>query len=362
LANISIVIPHYSGEAALRRCLHSLRRSRARFRDFEIVLVDNGSRDGSTERAERRFPEIRIVRSPVNLGFAGGCNLGIRSSAGEFVVLLNDDAEADPGWLGPLVRTAQSDPRIGAVQPKLLSHFDRRRFDYCGAAGGEMDVFGYPFARGRLFDFLEEDSGQYDIPASVFWASGAAVLLRRSALERVGLLDESFFAHMEEIDLDFRLHWAGYRIVTQPESVVFHRTGGTLGQGDVRKMVLNHRNSLLLLLKNYSAETLCWVFPLRLSLEALTFFASVFRGDWKRAAAVPAGLFGALRLWKTVADGRRLVARIRVRRENEILRLLTRKSAAIEHFVLGKTKASEIRDFNRPRPVLTGRSGHGKNS
>ncbi len=336
----AVVIPHYSGMEILRRCLYALRSTA--YSDYEIVVVDNGCLDGSVEAARRVFPEIRIVPSPVNLGFAGGCNLGIRATASPFVVLLNDDTEVDADWLGPLVGSAEADAQIAAVQPKMLSLNDRRRFDYCGAAGGEMDLFGYPFAWGRLFDSIEEDRGQFDRPKEIFWATGAAVLLRKSVLDRIGLLDESFFAHMEEIDLDFRLHWAGYKVVYQPESVVYHQTGGTLGEDNLRKMVLNHRNSILMLLKNHTAETLSWLFPMRLLLEAVTFAVSLVKADWKRAIAVLAGLAGVVKCWRTVVTGRKCVASMRIQSEGKLLHRMYRGSAALEYFLCRRTKAGDL--------------------
>jgi GT2 family glycosyltransferase len=338
----AVIIPHCGGKVMLCRCLASLERSFDR--GFEIVLVDNGSTDGSVAEAIRVFPGIRVIWSETNLGFAGGCNLGIGRTDNPYVVLLNDDAEVHSGWLGPLVRKMESDLTVAAVQPKMLSIQDPGRFDYCGAAGGELDVFGYPFARGRLFETIEFDVGQYDgfAPPDVFWATGAAVLLRRSALDRVGLLDESFFAHMEEIDLDFRLHWAGYRIAFEPGSVVYHQTGGTLGQESYKKMALNHRNSLLTLLKNHTVPALCWLFPMRLLLEAVTFFSSLLTGKWKRAAAVPAGLAGVVTHWETVIQGRKQVASVKVQPEGQLLHGMYRGSAALAYYLFRVRTAEQL--------------------
>jgi len=336
----------------LYRCLHSLRKTR--FRGVEIIIVDNGSADGSLHRIQERFPGVRVVRSEANRGFAGGCNLGIRSTNRRFVVLLNNDTQVSPWWLDPLVGAADADSRVAAVQPKLRSIADRRRFDYCGAAGGEIDLFGYPYAWGRLFGAIEDDHGQYDRPRGIFWATGAAVLLRRSALDRVGLLDEAFFAHMEEIDLAFRLHRAGFRIVVEPRSLVYHQTGGTLAEESYRKMVLNHRNNLIMMLKNHGAATLCWLFPMRLVLEALTVAASLVRRDWKRAAAVPAGFFGMLRLWRTVADGRKRASSLLVLEEGDLLHRMYRGSVALEHFLAGVSRAD---DLCKNRNRVSGKGG-----
>ena len=337
---MTVVIPHFSGKEILRICLESLHKTE--YSDYEVLIADNGSTDGSREMIHDEFPGVRIVESKTNLGFAGGCNLGIRASRSPYVVLLNNDTEVTPGWLGRIVETADGDDSVAAVQPKMLSLHDRHRFDYCGAAGGELDLFGYPFAWGRLFDSMEVDTGQYDVRRQVFWATGAAVLLRRSALDRVGLLDEAFFAHMEEIDLNWRFHWAGYRIVFVPDAVVYHQAGGTLNQNRYRKMVLNHRNSLLTILRNHTFLTLLWMLPFRLMLELLTVVISIIKAQPKRAVAVSTGFLGVLVEWKTVTEGRKRVREMRSISEDEMLHRLYRGSVAIVYFLKGVRKAGEL--------------------
>ena len=340
LTHVTIVIPHYNGEALLRRCLHTLRDTA--YTEYDVVVVDNGSEDNSRTMIREEFPEVLLVESRVNLGFAGGCNLGIQATMSPFVVLLNNDTEVEPGWLDPLVETMESNPARAAVQSKLLSLQDRKKFDYAGASGGEMDVFGYPFTWGRIFDFIEHDTGQYDEPRSVFWASGAAVMLRRSALEKVGCLDESFFAHFEEIDLAWRLHWAGYTVMVEPRSVVFHRTASTLSTGRLRKMVLNHRNSLLVLLKNLPLAWMFCILPLRLMLEGFSIIASFFIGQPKRAAAVLLGLSGIIPLWPTVLRGRKRVTRIRTVSEASMLNFLYRGSIVFDYYIRKKKTVPQL--------------------
>jgi GT2 family glycosyltransferase len=344
---VTVVIPHFSGKEILRHCLESL--DKTEYSDYEVLIADNGSTDGSREMIQAEFPEVRIVESKTNLGFAGGCNLGIRASRSPYIVLLNNDTEVTPGWLGRIVETADMDDSVAAVQPKILSFHDRRRFDYCGAAGGELDLFGYPFAWGRLFDSMEIDTGQYDVRRQVFWATGAAVLLRRSALDRVGLLDEAFFAHMEEIDLNWRFNLAGYKVVFEPEAVVYHQTGGTLGQDRFRKMVLNHRNSLLMILRNHTASTLMWVLPLRILLEGITVVMAAMIGQPKRAVAVLWGLWGVLTHWKTVSDGRRSIRRFRSIPESMMLHRLYRGSVALAYYLGRIRKAQDLRSKRRLR-------------
>jgi GT2 family glycosyltransferase len=351
---VTVVIPHHRGASVLRRCLQTLEGSSKC--DFEILVVDNGCCDPDLEGVLEEFPGVRVVRSPENLGFAGGCNLGIRSSKAPMVALLNNDTEVVRGWLDRMVEEMERDTWLAAVQPKMRSLIDRSRFDYCGAAGGELDVFGYPFAWGRFFDVIETDQGQYDRGRPIFWATGAATLLRRSALAKVGLLDESFFAHMEEIDLDWRLAWAGYGVAVVPDAVVFHQTGGTLGQETLCKMVLNHRNSLLMILKNHAHPTWLWIFSLRIILETATLAAFLLLGKPKRALAVLLALAEIPGNWKTIRNGRKSVNKVRRVPESEILHRMYRGSAALAYYLKGVRRTSGL-GWNPSRTPNSDRTG-----
>jgi len=337
---VTIVIPHHGGRDVLGRCLASIRRTL--HRPFNVLVVDNASADGSAGMLRTGFPEVRVLTNRTNRGYAGGCNDGIRAAHTPWVLLLNNDTEVDPAWLGPLLAAGEADDSIAAVQPKILSLQNRGFFDYSGAAGGEMDVFGYPFARGRIFDHLERDEGQYDAPADIFWASGAAVLLRKSAAEAAGLLDEDFFAHMEEIDLDWRLHRAGFRVVSRPDSVVYHLGGGTLRHGSLRKMTLNHRNSLIMLLKNASFTALSFIFPARLFLELATVAAAMAAGSPKRAAASVLGMLGVIPRLPVVLRGRAGMRAIGVAPESHVLHRLYRGSIAYQHFIRRRVRADRL--------------------
>jgi GT2 family glycosyltransferase len=341
LNRVTVIIPHWNGEGILRRCLLSLRRTRGvRFR---TLVVDNASGDGSPDMVRREFPEVGLIRSPRNIGFAGGCNLGIRSADTPYAALLNNDTVPEPDWLRLLVDAADGDRSLAAVQPKMLSLGRPGWFDYSGAAGGEMDLFGFPFARGRIFDAVEVDRGQYDGEKTVFWATGAACLLRLSALRRVGLLDESFFAHMEEIDLDWRLQTAGYRIAVVPSAVVRHQSGGTLGNERMRKMVLNHRNSLVMMIKNLPADGLCWILPGRLLLEAAAAFAALLIGQPKRFFAVPAAAASVLgRLPSVLRARRRTQARNAGASGAALPRTLYRGCIVWDYYVRGVRRAGDL--------------------
>ena len=245
---VSVVIVSWNALPLLRRCLPSVVATD--YPDLEIILADNASTDGSDAWVAETFPSIQIVRHPENWLFCRGNNEAIPHTTGDFVCLLNNDVEVPPGWLAPLVDAMQAQPDVAAVQPKLLQYDDRGRFEYAGASGGFLDRYAYPFTRGRLFATIERDEGQYDDARDVFWATGAALLLRRAALDEVGLLDERFVMHMEEIDLCWRLHRAGWRVRVEPRSEAYHIGGGSLAQGNPRKTYYNFRNSFLLLWKH----------------------------------------------------------------------------------------------------------------
>lgn len=272
---VSVVVLNYNGKRWIDVCCPSLLKTT--YPNVEWLFVDNASSDDSVAYCARHYPQFRIVRSAANSGYAGGNNLGIRESRGDYVVLLNNDIEVDPEWLSVLVHHAEDDPRIGALQPKIRSMIDAGRFEYAGAAGGFIDRWGYAFLRGRVFDHIESDHGQYDDVREIFWASGAAMFLRRKAVEEAGGLDESYFMHYEEIDLCWRLHWAGYRILSIPQSVVYHYVGASLPPQSFRKMYFNHRNSLVTLIKNLPARRLPWILAVRWCLDGIAALRSLVK-------------------------------------------------------------------------------------
>ncbi|MEM1043329.1 MAG: glycosyltransferase family 2 protein [Bacteroidota bacterium] len=248
LPRVSVVVVTWNALPLLRQCLPSVIATN--YPDLEIVLADNASTDGSADWVAEAFPSVRVVRHPENWFFCRGNNEAVPHTTGRYVCLLNNDVEVPPGWLTPLVEAMESDSGVAAVQPKLLQYHDRTRFEYAGGSGGFLDRYAYPFARGRLFTTLEQDAGQYDDARDIFWATGAALLLRRAALDEVGLLDERFVMHQEEVDLCWRLWRAGWRVRVEPRSAVYHIGGGSLPQGSPRKAYYNFRNSFLLLWKH----------------------------------------------------------------------------------------------------------------
>ena len=281
---IAVVILNWNGADMMRRYLPFVIRNSQSLAD--VIVADNGSTDASCTVVRDEFPEVRLIALPENYGFAEGYNRALAGLDYEFYLLLNSDIEPDADWLAPLLAYMDHHPEVAACQPKLLSMSERRRFEYAGAAGGFMDRYGYPFCRGRIFDTVEEDRGQYDTPAYVLWATGAALLIRRSDWESAGGLDGRFFAHQEEIDLCWRLRSRGRGILCVPQSVVYHLGGGTLPQGSPRKTFLNFRNNLLLLYKNLPERRLQAVMRLRFWLDALASLQMLATGQWRSAAAV----------------------------------------------------------------------------
>ena len=279
---VSVVVVTWNGRALLERFLPSVLATE--YPAIEVVVADNASDDGTAEWLAEAHPEVVVVRHPENWLFARGNNAAVPHATGDVLCFLNNDVEVPPGWLGPLVG-ALDDPEVGAVQPKLLQWGDRTRFEYAGASGGFLDAYGYPFTRGRLFDTLETDHGQYDDGRDVFWATGAALVVRRTAFEAAGGFDASFGMHMEEIDLCWRLQRAGWRVRAEPASEVYHLGGASLPQGDPRKTYLNVRNGLVMLAKNLPARERRRVLAARRLLDAVAAARALASGRRDEAAA-----------------------------------------------------------------------------
>ncbi len=336
---VSILIPHHHGVAILKDCLESLRETT--YRPHEVLLVDNNSSDGSRAYVRKHHPAVRIIRNSKNFGFAKASNIGIREAHGSLVVLLNNDTEVEPGWLEPLVQVF-ADARVGAAAPKLKSLKNRQAFDYAGAAGGFLDKFGYPFCRGRLFETVEEDTGQYDTPMDIFWATGTAMAIRKAVIAETGGIDEDFFMHMEEIDLAWRIHLRGYRIRYVPSSVVYHVGGASLKRNSFMKIYFNHRNSLLMLIKNYEWHTLLRYLPRRLMLELVTFLWALAKLNFRWAGAVFAS-WAWLALKGHIAMRKRIgIKNLRTLAERSLFLRLYRRSVVWKYFIEGRRTFTQL--------------------
>ena len=271
-----------------------------------VIIADNGSTDDSLAVLAAEFPQVDVIPLDRNYGFAEGYHQALQRVGEDYdyYLLLNSDVETTPGWLQPLLDYMNAHPEVAACQPKLRAEHTRTHFEYAGAAGGYLDGLGYPYCRGRLFETVEADCGQYDTVADVFWATGAALMIRAKIYWEVGGLDGRFFAHQEEIDLCWRLRARGHRIVCVPQSVVYHVGGGTLPKENPRKTFLNFRNNLLLLYKNLPANRLCRVMFLRFWLDALASFFFLLKGETRSFLAVWQGRRAFWRMKKDFATDR----------------------------------------------------------
>jgi riboflavin kinase/FMN adenylyltransferase len=284
LPKTAVVLLNYNTSDHLRKYLPSVIEHTPK--SVDIIVVDNASTDDSVELMKNEFPEIRLIVNKMNHGFAGGYNEAIKKIDTDILVLLNSDIKVVKGWLEPILTEMEQNPSIAVAQPKILSLESPNLFEYAGAAGGFIDRLGYPFCRGRIFTTVEEDWGQYEEKTDVFWASGAAFFIRKKIYDHFEGFDETYFAHMEEIDLCWRIKRAGYRVVAVPSSKVYHLGGGTLAYGSARKTYLNVRNSLFTLLKNESRKSLFSVFVSRILLDGLAGIYFFLKFEFKHIKAI----------------------------------------------------------------------------
>ncbi|MBR4048595.1 MAG: glycosyltransferase family 2 protein [Bacteroides sp.] len=282
---VAIVILNWNGCEMLGRYLPSVLAS-SKQDGVAVYVVDNGSTDNSVEMLRRDFPLVHLILLKENHGFADGYNLALKQVDAEYAVLLNSDVQVSRHWLEPLVSYMDAHPEVAACQPKIRSLRQPNSFEYAGAAGGYLDKYGYPYCRGRIMDKVEKDRGQYDSVASIFWASGAALFIRLRDYFEAGGLDGRFFAHMEEIDLCWRLRARGRGIVCLPDSIVYHLGGATLQKESPRKTFLNFRNNLLMLYKNLPEAELKPVMRIRACLDYVAALKFLVTGQMTHARAV----------------------------------------------------------------------------
>ncbi len=337
---VSVIIPHSGGSEILGECLGSLADTRGI--DLQVIIVDNAAVSDIADDAVRAFKDAQILRYECKIGFAAACNRGVEAAGGEYVFLLNNDATVEPTAIRTLADRLTANPAAAACQPKILSLTRPGRFDYSSAAGGELDRFGYPFARGRVFDTLEEDRGQYDDEREVFWGAGAALMIRRELYLAAGGLEETFFAHMEEIDLLWRLQLMGFRVLAVPEAVVHHRGAATISGGSFLKQYLNHRNSLATLFRNYGIWSLVRYLPVRAVLDQVLMLFALLRGDFKCFwAVVRAGCW----FWRSLPyliRCRRRIQGLRRIPDRIILNRLYPRSVAWDYFIRKRRTWSEL--------------------
>jgi GT2 family glycosyltransferase len=333
MTKVAVVILNYNGKSLLAKFLPGVIGHSKAF--AEVIVADNASTDGSVEMLKERFPTVRVIVHPSNGGFTSGYNLALKQIDADFFILLNSDIEVTQGWISPIIRLMESDKRIAACQPKILSVVMPSHFEYAGAGGGLIDQYGYPFCRGRLFNHLEEDKGQYNDTSEVFWASGACMFVRAEAYHRIGGFDDSFFAHMEEIDLCWRLKNEGYKIMYCGESTVYHIGGGTLPKISARKTYFNFRNNLSLLVKNLPRKVMVHTIILRLFLDGAASVKFLLEGNISHFFAV---LRAHLHFYRKMPQ--LLYKRTKLKQTK--VTCIYRKNVAIDYFLLGKREFGEL--------------------
>jgi len=280
---IAVVILNWNGVTLLEQFLPSILQFS---HEATVYLADNASTDDSISFVMANFPTVEIVRNDNNFGFARGYNEALKHIDAEIYALVNSDIEVTENWLLPIIETFEKEPETAIIQPKILDFKNKDYFEYAGAAGGFIDKYGYPYCRGRIFDTIEKDEGQYDDDREIFWASGACFFIRSSFYKELNGFDDDFFAHQEEIDLCWRAFNQGYKIKYNHKSVVYHVGGATLQQGNPKKTFLNFRNSLLMLTKNLPKETLYSVLLQRMLLDGIAGIQFIFQGNFIHFIAV----------------------------------------------------------------------------
>ncbi len=333
----SVVILNWNGEQFLRNFLPAVVKNTVN-EQTEVVVADNGSTDSSLAYVESNFPQVRLIKLDKNYGFTGGYNRAIAQIESAYTVLLNSDVDVPAGWLTPLVAHMDAKANVGACMPKILSFTKPHEFEYAGAAGGFIDVLGYPFCRGRILSTIEQDEGQYNDTRNIFWATGACMVVRTALYKELGGLDDDFFAHMEEIDLCWRMQNAGYKVAYVGRSEVFHVGGGTLPNNNPRKLFYNYRNNLLMLHKNLPHGLHGAVITFRILLDWASALMFLLQLKFDYAASVVKAHLAFLRLKKGKRDAGKTV---KIKHLPEVYK----GSIIAGYFLLGKRTFDKLRDI-----------------
>lgn len=329
----AVVILNYNGSKFLRQFLPIVIEKTANTAD--IWVADNCSNDNSVSFLKNEFPQINLIVNKENTGYAGGYNEALKQIDYKYYILLNSDIEVTDNWVSPLEKLMESDGNIAACQPKILSYDEPEKFEYAGSAGGFIDKYGYPFCRGRVFLSLEEDEGQYNDIQEVFWASGACMMIRSDLFRQHDGFDADFFAHMEEIDLCWRMKNSGHKIMVCPASKVFHIGGGTLSKSSSKKTYLNFRNNFSLLYKNLPDNQLVKVFAVRLLLDGIAALKFLFQGGLADTVAVFRAHYYFYRNYGKLREKRRLLKQQKVSK-------IYNGNIVFDHYILGKTKFTDL--------------------
>ena len=339
---VAVVILNWNGKNFLEKFLPSVIANNAS--DTQIIVADNASTDDSVAFLISHYPQVKIIKNSINGGFAKGYNDALKLVSAEYYVLLNSDVEVTPNWIEPIIKLMDDDISIAACQPKIKDHNKKTYFEYAGAAGGYIDKYAYPFCRGRIFSTIEEDKGQYNDTREVFWATGACLFVRAQYYQKIQGFDEDFFAHMEEIDLCWRLKNYGYKIMYCSESTVYHVGGGTLNKTNPYKTFLNFRNNLLLLSKNHPAEYFYLKLFIRFLLDGIAGMKFLFSGQLSSFTAVIKAHFSFYASFGKTLKKRKL---FKEQIKQHTTTAVYKHSIIADYFLRGKKTFTEIDIENR---------------
>lgn len=333
---VAIIILNWNGKKFLEQFLPKVCEYSGAA--VSVVVADNASTDDSVPYLEKNFPTVRVIRNAENGGFAYGYNASLKHINAEYYILLNSDVEVTKNWVEPIITLMESDATIGAVQPKIKSFSNPGYFEYAGAAGGFIDVYGYPFCRGRIFDTIEKDENQYNDEKEIFWATGACLFIRAPLYHELGGFDEDLFSHQEEIDLCWRMKLQGYKVLFCPLSEVMHYGGGTLSKSNPFKTYLNFRNNLIILCKNHPSGTLFFKIIVRMVLDGIAAFRFLLMGDRKDAFAILRGHLHFYRSLPRTLRKRKALKDIKLKTVSGIYK----RSIVKKYFLERKTRFSEL--------------------
>lgn len=333
---IAIVILNWNGIRFLQQFLPNVKKNSG---GAEIVVADNNSSDDSLSWLRENHPDVSLIEMKINTGFAGGYNKALKQVDADIFVLLNSDVEVTEGWMQPIIRLMSNDPAIAACQPKILSFQHRNLFEHAGASGGFIDYLGYPFCRGRIYNTLEEDKGQYNNSREVFWATGASMFVRADVFHELNGFDEDFFAHMEEIDLCWRMHYAGYKVMVEPASCVYHVGGGTLPKSNHIKTYYNFRNNLMMIHKNFPADRMWIIMVIRLFLDGLAGLKFLASGNVKDCWSVVKAHFYFYGHYQHRKKVRNESMRL-IKKQN--VPFIYRKNIVFSYYLLGRKYFSQL--------------------
>ena len=332
----SIIIPHYNGSNILLRCLKSLFEHTPN--NHEIIIVDNASSDNSIEIIEKQFPQANLIKNKANLGYAEACNIGAVQAKNEYLIFLNNDTEVSDNWITPLINTLNN-KNVSSVQPKIKNLKQPDYFDYAGASGGYMDVFCYPFCRGRIFKTVEKDHLQYESETEIFWASGTAFATKKEIFIESGMFDLTFFAHMEEIDYHWRCQMMGYKVMVNPSSVIYHEGAQTLSYESSKKTYLNHRNSLITFFSNHNIILILILFIPRIIMHFTSTVADLLSLKINHAFAQIKAINSVILNIPHIVKKRKL--NLKIKKDNYHLYGMFKGSVVINYFLLNKKKYSQ---------------------